>query len=161
MLHFGVDMNRIADALEFLTAQHDEIDALLAELSTSTSIPVRTRAISALAETLTLHLAIEQELLYPVAPAISDEVRTELMSEHGEIKRVLADLLWVEVEDPRFAPKLVTLKTLLEWHEVWQEAQLFETIAESLRPDELAALGSRLHAWIDGVDGADAVATAA
>lgn len=158
MLHFAVAMNRIADALEFLTAQHDAIDALIAELSTSTSVAVRSTAVSALAETLTLHLAIEQELLYPAATSISDEVRSELMSEHVEIKRVLAELQWIEVDDPSFSGKLLALRTLLEWHEVWQEAQLFESLAEALSAAELDALSTRLNAWIDQSGG---LATAA
>lgn len=153
MLHFAVAMNRIADALELLTAQHDEIDSLLAVVSTSGSPAVRSAAVSELAEKLTLHLAIEQEMLYPTADrTLSDEVRRELMSEHVEIKRVLADLVWLDLDDSRFGGKLTLLQMLLEWHELWQEEQLFETLAESMSPAELEDLGERINGWLEGAD---------
>ena len=151
MLHTVlVIMNRIADALELLTAQHDEIDSLVAEISTSSSPSVRDQTIHELAEKLSIHLAMEQELLYPaVGSTLSDEVRTELMAEHAEIKRVLADLLWLESEDTRFARKLVALTSLLAWHTTWQERELFETTAEAMSPDELADLGAQLNGYLE------------
>lgn len=153
MLHLAVAMNRIADALELLTAQHDEIDSLLAVVSTSGSPAVRGAAVSELAEKLTLHLAIEQEMLYPTADrTLSDEVRRELMSEHVEIKRVLADLVWLDLDDSRFGGKLTLLQMLLEWHELWQEEELFETLAESMSPAELEDLGVRINGWLEGAD---------
>lgn len=153
MLHFALAMNRIADALELLTAQHDEIDSLLAVVSTSGSPAVRSATVSELAEKLTVHLAIEQEMLYPTAAqTLSDEVRRELMSEHVEIKRVLADLVWLDLDDARFGLKLTLLQMLLEWHELWQEEQLFETLAESMSPAELEDLGERINGWLEGAD---------
>ena len=153
MLHFVVAMNRIADALELLTAQHDEIDSLLAVVSTSGSPVVRSAAVSELAEKLTVHLAIEQEMLYPtVAQTLSDDVRRELTSEHVEIKRVLADLVWIDLDDSRFGLKLTTLQMLLEWHELWQEEQLFESLAESMSAAELEDLGERINGWLEVAD---------
>ena len=126
-----VCMNRIADALELLTAQHDDIDALIAELVTSTNPPARNATLSQLVETLTLHLALEQELFYPaVAFALSAEVREELRAEHAEIKRILADMLWLESEDARFARKLTALQSLIAWHSTWQQDELFVTTAD-------------------------------
>ncbi|MDB4961159.1 MAG: Hemerythrin cation binding domain protein [Myxococcales bacterium] len=143
-------MNRIADALELLTTQHAEIDSLVAEISTSSSPSVRDQGIRELAEKLTLHLALEQELFYPaVAGALSDEVHTELMAEHVEIKRVLADLLWLESEDTRFARKLVALTSLLAWHTTWQERELFETTAEAMTAAQLADLSAQIHDYLD------------
>jgi hypothetical protein len=145
-----VIMNRIADALELLTAQHDEIDSLVAEISTSSSPSLRDQLINELAEKLTIHLGLEQELLYPaLAASLSDEVHAELMAEHVEIKRVLADLLWLESEDTRFARKLVALKSLLAWHTTWQERELFETTAEAMTPDQLADLGAQLNGYLE------------
>lgn len=144
-------MNRIADALELLTAQHDEIDTLIAELATSTSPADRNATINDLVDKLTVHLALEQELFYPaVASALSTEVREELRAEHSEIKRILADMLWLESEDARFARKLTALQSLIAWHTTWQERELFERTAENMTPDQLSDLGAQLNAWLDG-----------
>lgn len=152
-------MIRIADALELLTAQHDEIDALIADLATSTNPAVRNQTINDLVDKLTVHLALEQELLYPaVSSALSGEVREELRAEHAEIKRILADMLWLESEDARFARKLTALQSLIAWHTTWQERELFERTAETMTPDQLADLGARVNAWLDGAAGDLAIA---
>ncbi len=144
-------MNRIADALELLTAQHDDIDTLIAELATSTNPSGRNATLNQLVENLTLHLGLEQELFYPaVASALSADVREELRAEHAEIKRILADMLWLESEDARFARKLTALQSLIAWHTTWQQEELFVTVAETMSPDQLADLGAQMNAWIDG-----------
>jgi hypothetical protein len=146
-----VCMNRIADALELLTAQHDDIDTLIAELATSTNPSGRNATLNQLVENLTLHLGLEQELFYPaVSSALSAEVREELRAEHAEIKRILADMLWLESEDARFARKLTALQSLVAWHTIWQQEQLFVTVAETMSPEQLADLGAQMNAWIDG-----------
>jgi hypothetical protein len=140
----------ITNAIELLTQQHDEIEALLVEVSATGSASAHTGALSELADKLTLHLAVEQELLYPAAdPLISPEIRAELLAEHQEIKRILADLIWLEREDRRFARKLVGLQQLLQWHETWQEAELFERLAHGLPAPRLADLGIEVDRWFD------------
>ncbi|MBA3464901.1 MAG: hemerythrin domain-containing protein [Deltaproteobacteria bacterium] len=141
---------QLNEALSLLVTQHDEIETLLVDISAATSPAIRTQALSELADKLTLHLAIEQEILYPAAdPLISGDVRAEVAAEHQEIKRVLADLIWLEHEDQRFARKLVSLQNLLQWHEAWQEAELFERVARGLPAPRLEALGHEVSGWLD------------
>lgn len=152
-------MNRIVDALELLTSQHDEIDVLIAELATQASPTTHNLTVTKLVEQLAMHLALEQELFYPaVSTALSNEVYDELLAEHAEIKRVLADMLWIESQDSEFGNRLTSLKSLLCWHSTWQERELFETIAETMTADQLAALGGRLNAWLEGTYGELAIA---
>lgn len=140
----------LTNAIELLTQQHDEIEVLLVEVSATTTAPGRLGALSELADKLTLHLAVEQELLYPAADLlISPEVRAELLAEHQEIKRILADLVWLEREDQRFTRKLVSLQALLQWHETWQEEELFTRLARGLPAPRFADLGTEVHTWFD------------
>lgn len=141
---------QLTDVLALLTRQHDEIEALLVEVTVTGVVRMRASALSELADKLTLHLALEQELLYPATVGIvSDEVRREMMDEHQEIKRVLADLVWLEREDQRFARKLVALQVLLQWHEAWQEGELFPRIAAGLPALRHAELGLEVSSWLD------------
>ena len=143
-------MDQLAAALALLSAQHDDIGGLLQELAVSTDPARRTTVVMALADQLTLHLAAEQELLYPGAAAvISTEVLRELLTEHLEIKRVLADLLWLETDDSRFAAKLVTLRRLVEMHEAWQESELFARAPAALDGAAGVMLAEQLRAWFD------------
>jgi hypothetical protein len=156
-------MDRIADALELLTAQHDEIEQLLSVVSTSASPDTRSRARVELAEKLPIHLALEQELFYPnMSSVISPDVLRELVAEHGEIKRILADLLWSELDDLEVRNEVCSLHDLFEVHRAWQESYLFETVAEARDHDELTSLGGEMHEWVKRMNSAAApTATAA
>ncbi|HEY4181296.1 MAG TPA: hemerythrin domain-containing protein [Kofleriaceae bacterium] len=145
-------MQRISDALELLTAHHDEIEALLAEIATTKNTSRRSAAITELADAVTVHLAAESELFYPAVSAhLSREVHTELLAEHAEIKRLLADLVWLEHDDARLERKLLALRGLVDNHATWQERQLFVDVAETHSDDELSAIGEEIRGWIDGL----------
>jgi hypothetical protein len=134
-------MPRISDPLELLTQQHDDIMALLDVLATPEQL-------GEFAERLTDHLAAEQALLYPmVAGHIAKSIRDELIAEHVEIKRVLADLLWFGLDDADSQQRIGALRVLLCGHTTYQEDQLFELAAETLAPIDITVLGNRLAAW--------------
>jgi hypothetical protein len=140
-------MPRISDPLELLTQQHDELLGLLDALASSNE-PARARAFAELAEALPDHLAAEQELLYPILGAqLAASVRDELVAEHAEIKRVLADLLWFGLDDADAPRRIATMRALLDGHVAYQEQELFEAAAENLAPIDITVLGSRLSAW--------------
>ena len=146
-LHKALPMPRISDPLELLTQQHDDLLALLDALA-SPNESERTRAFADLADLLPDHLAAEQELLYPcVTGYVAQPVREELVAEHTEIKRVLAELLWFGLDDADAPRRIASLRTLLEGHAAYQDHELFENAAESLAPIDITILGNRLHAW--------------
>ncbi len=133
-------MRNISDALELLTAQHEQIEDLISAVQeTGDAI-----AFDRLSARILAHLALEQELFYPViASAIPGEVLGEVLLEHVSIRRVLAELVWLGVDDPSFGTLLEDLAGLLDGHAGWQEDQLFQTVAESVPAETLAALGSQ------------------
>jgi hypothetical protein len=134
-------MRHISDALELLTAQHEEIDELLAKVQQTGDAA----AFDMLSDRVIGHLALEQELFYPViATTITAEVMGEVLLEHVSIKRVLAELVWLGVDDAAFGDLLIDLATLLAGHAGWQEEQLFPTVAEAMPAETLAALGGQL-----------------
>jgi hypothetical protein len=133
-------MRNISDALELLTAQHEEIEDLLSTVQVTGDAD----AFDQLSGRLIAHLALEQELFYPVIRStIPPDVLCEVLLEHVAIKRVLAELVWLGVEDSAFGELLADLTSLLGGHISWQEDQLFQTVAESLPAETLASLGSQ------------------
>jgi hemerythrin HHE cation binding domain-containing protein len=148
-LHLVAPMDR-PDATAVLCAQHDAIESLIDEVAAARDATVRSRAFAALTDLVIVHLALEQELFYPaMVGVVSDEVVRELYVEHGEIKRVLADLLWLDLEDPRFDGQLAMLASLFDGHAQWQHDHLFEIAIVALGDSGLAALGSRLEDAFD------------
>jgi hypothetical protein len=134
-------MKPISDALELLTAQHEEIADLVSRLQAAAD----QRTLDLLVEKLATHLAVEQMLLYPLAAtAIRRDVLDEVHHEHVAIRQLLAELVWMGVDDPLFDDKLANLESLVWGHCGWQEDQLFQQLAEAVGADALAALGQRL-----------------
>lgn len=134
-------MTKISDALELFTAQHEAIEAALAAVHADPA------QVPALADAITDHLTAEHEVLYPaLAGRVPPAVRAELVAEHAAIKRVLADLLWLDADDDRFAATLTKLSALLADHGCWQDDGLFVQLAETVPPGELAALATQVHA---------------
>src|SRR5687768_12975877 len=104
-------MQGIADVLELLTEQHRHIEQLLERVRTG--VEGRGATVDELVDYVTAHLAVEQELFYPcIASTLSKVVQDELAAEHCEIRRVLADLLWLDVPDDRFSTTLGALELL-------------------------------------------------
>jgi hypothetical protein len=146
-------MNRISDALELLTAQHDELDVLVCDLET---LPAEHRAIALgeLADKVTTHLAAEQELFYPsivASVASSDEAMAQpieqMISEHEQITLAVLALLQPEVNPDVTKARIATLAALLDHHRTSQDDGLFVAIAERLSNDALEGLGLQLRAW--------------
>lgn len=133
-------MNQICDALELLTAQHEEIDELCERIARYRDAA----AFDELADKLPTHLALEQELFYPNIE-MAQEVRAELIAEHVAIKRILGQLVWMGVEDEDFGDLFGQLGELLLGHTAYQEDHLFTAVAESMPADRLAALCSDLQ----------------
>lgn len=144
-------MPRIADPLELLTTQHADLDRLLDRLAAAAADD-RDVVFAELADKWIVHLAAEQKLLYPAcAQQLAPETLHELLAEHREIKAIIADLLWFGLGDAELAPRLAKLRTLLAGHAMWQEDQLFATIAQTLERPVLTELGAQLQAWSEGV----------
>ena len=135
-------MNQIRDALELLTAQHEELDELCERIARCRDAA----AFDELADKLPTHLALEQELFYPVVKQhMPAEVLAELLAEHVAIKRLLSQLVWCGVEDEDFDVLFAQLGELLLGHAAYQEDHLFTTVAEAMPADRLAALGDQLQ----------------
>jgi hemerythrin len=137
------------DALAMLTSQHRQIEALLARAREGDR-----GAMDELADAVSVHLAVEQDLLYPqIGTRISHTVLAELHAEHAEIRRVLAELYWHDADgDARDRdPLLCALAHLLEGHAAWQDRELFESLAETLPDAALADLAATLQAGFDSI----------
>src|SRR6476469_392398 len=106
------------NALDLLTQQHDEVDALIErlkddELASSKKLGV----FFELADKLAAHAAMEEQLFYPAVKAKqTEDILLESTFEHLAIKRVLADLMLTELDDPRFAAQLKVLGEEVEHH---------------------------------------------
>ncbi|HEY5925036.1 MAG TPA: hemerythrin domain-containing protein [Kofleriaceae bacterium] len=137
-------MTPISDALELLTAQHEQIEDLYEQVRQIGD----EAAFVELTDKLHTHLALEQELFYPaLGPQLPRAVLDELLAEHAAIKQLLGDLQWLYPREAAFRVKLASLGELLAGHSAWQEDELFTKTAETMSQDALAALCSRFYTF--------------
>ncbi len=135
-------MKRIADALELLTAQHEELDLQLKKIDTVASAQ-RALALGLLADKLATHLAAEQQLLDLL------EV-TDYADDHDRVRNALADVLALDVEAAEMPARIEALGAVLGKHTTWQEEILFVMLAETVEPTVLEQVGALLGEWAEG-----------
>ena len=98
---------------------------------------------------LTVHMAIEEEILYPaVKPIIGDDEVTEGIVEHQSGKRIIAELEQLDGSEELFASKVHVLGEETVHHIDEEDEDLFEDAKRAHRKGrlDLKALGEELRA---------------
>jgi hemerythrin-like domain-containing protein len=136
-------------AIDLLTRQHRHVERLFDRLERG-AIPdpqERGETFARLVDALALHLALEEDHVYPRAEALRrPDAQEEALSEHQELKERLADLLQLDPADPAFDAKLLALRDTLEVHLEEEESELFPLLEAHLGEAELLELGLTLAA---------------
>lgn len=132
------------DVLDLLASQHREVDMLIEQIEGGNG-DVRA-AFLELANKLAAHATVEEQIFYPAVMATgTNDLLLEAVEEHLAIKRVLADMLALRVDDATFKAKLAVLKEEVTHHaHREEEAKLFPKVRSSMNHDERAALGNEV-----------------
>ena len=145
LFHGGVT----TDAVELLTAQHEEVDVLLERLEKGDGN--RRELFMQLANNLAAHATIEEKIFYPAVMAKdTNELLQESVEEHLAIKRVLADLITMKLDNDAFKAKLSVLAEQVSHHaHKEEEDKLFPEVKKLFSADERAALGGEMLAMFE------------
>lgn len=134
------------NALDLLEEQHAYVDKLFEQIEGGG--PRKRAAFLELADCLAAHATVEEVLFYPrvMLPA-TEHMLLEHVEEHLAIKRVLADLLTMDLSDQQFDAKLAVLKEAVSHHaHEEEERKLFPILRRQLGEDQLAGIGNELLA---------------
>ncbi len=139
---FGKDTT--TDVLDLLTAQHTELDALFEQLENGAGD--RRAMFTELANLLAAHLTVEEKVFFPAIMAKdTNDLLQEAVEEHLAIKRVLADLITLKLDDETFKAKLKVLGEQCSHHEHNEEEdELFPKVRGAFTSDERAAIGNEV-----------------
>jgi hypothetical protein len=145
--------NELLNALELLTEQHTEVEDLLGKIEDTEDLEDRMELFREMADKLAAHATIEEKIFYPaVMSKQTTDILHESVEEHLEIKRVLADMLTMKLDDDAFDAKLNVLKENVSHHAHEEEEQkLFVQLRRTLSPDELAGLGNECLALFEAL----------
>ena len=135
------------NAIDLLLSQHREVDELFSKIESAKSEDKKAELFDEIADKLAIHAAIEEHHFYPaVKAARTEDILLESLEEHLGIKRVLADLLDISVDDETFEAKVSVLKEQVEHHVEEEESELFPKVKKLFDKDELEAIGQAMSA---------------
>lgn len=125
------------DVVTFLTAQHEQIKQLFAEVLSSTG-EQRKEKFTALRRLLAVHETAEEEVVHPRARREIDEgerIVDERLNEENEAKETLSELEKLDVDDPEFETQFREFQADVLEHAENEEQHEFRQLADEL-PDE-------------------------
>ena len=135
------------NALDLLRVQHDAIEELFACVASADPDDRRVR-LHELADLLTAHTALEQDVFYPaVVSEATADLLLDAIEDHADIDRQLTDLLGLDPDSIAFRGYLTLLSDDVRRHaRDLEERELFPMVAALFDDDELADLGSEMRA---------------
>jgi hemerythrin superfamily protein len=134
------------NAIELLKSQHREVDDLFEKIEKAKSPETKERYFIQVADALAIHATIEEHHFYPAVKAKrTEDILLESLEEHLAIKRVLSDLLDVDIEDETFDAKLAVLKEEVQHHVKEEEKDLFPKVKKILEEEELESLAAAMQ----------------
>ena len=101
---------------------------------------------------LAAHFTIEETSFFPaVSVARTEDILLESLEEHLSLKRLLADLLSLDVTDVHFEPKLHVLKEQAEHHHKEEEGDLFPKVKKVLDSAAREKLGREMESILEAL----------
>jgi hemerythrin superfamily protein len=138
------------NAIDLLAQQHREVKALFTKFETASSAEEKQKLFEQIADDLAVHTAIEEKHFYPATrSARTDDLLQEAVEEHLQAKRVIADLLEMQIDDAQFDAKMTVLREEIEHHVEEEEGELFPKVKRLLSEDELDDLGTVMEDLAD------------
>ncbi|TIH07469.1 hemerythrin domain-containing protein [Pseudomonas leptonychotis] len=140
------------NAIDLLKADHKVVKNLLAQLSETTERAIKTRTdlVGKLEMELTVHTALEEEILYPAFKAAGAKEEAEMYYEAKEEHRTVDSLVLPDLKDtnpksPEFAGRAKVVKELLEHHIKEEESEMFVQAKKVLGKAKLEELGVQME----------------
>jgi hemerythrin superfamily protein len=134
------------NAIDLLTKQHRQMETALESLVKAKG-EARRALFDETADTLMAHVLVEERIFYPAVNAKrTEDILLESLEEHLSLKRLVADLIALSIDDEHFEPKLHVLEEQAKHHHEEEEEKLFPKVKKLLKADELEALGEELQA---------------
>jgi hemerythrin superfamily protein len=139
------------DAIELLTTQHAEVEALFEKLEQETDEVSRRELVGRLVDRLTMHTALEEEIFYPALGALPGgaSMAGHARDEHRKVTQLLDGLREPHLEGRLCRDRLQELRRTVE-HHVAEEEQDMMPRARSLGSAVLRDLAhwmeDRMHA---------------
>jgi hemerythrin superfamily protein len=136
------------DAIQLLTTDHLEVEQMFRQVETLTEGEARSEVVAGIVRELSIHAAIEEQVLYPAMRKALPDGETlvqEAIDEHQQVKETLAAIERADTPTER-DPLLTTLMSNVRHHVEEEETELFPKLRASITTSELQDMGGKLAA---------------
>ena len=132
-----------------LIRQHNQVKAIFKKLESgrSDAQPL----LEELANNLSAHMTIEQEIYYPAVKSLKEDLINESYEEHSLAELGLKRLLATDPEDESFKAKVTACKELIEHHVEEEEDELFPGVDRKMKDEVMKEMAKRMKARFDEV----------
>lgn len=139
------------EATTLLRKQHEQVIAKFKQFEKSDNENTRRKLFIEIADALAAHTTIEEKLFYPTAYRGEDlqDLLREAVEEHLSAKRLISDLLMMEVTDEQFGAKVKVLHDIIAHHIEEEQDDIFPKVKKSLSRGELTSLGEEMEEMFD------------
>jgi hemerythrin superfamily protein len=138
------------DPIVLLKTDHRRFEKLLkdGENTTERAVKGRGELLDALTRELTVHEAIEEQILYPALRPHADahDIVLESIEEHHVADTIIKELHEVRKDAEKWGAKFKVLKESVTHHISEEENKMFPIARGALAAEELLALGARMRA---------------
>jgi hemerythrin superfamily protein len=136
----------VNDPVAMLKRDHREVEELLTKLGDSKPGPRRRSNVDKVEQALTLHMQIEEQLIYPlVARAVGQEEAEEAEIEHGLVREGLKQMRAL-VDEPGFGAVVEMLKAGIKHHVKEEEKEIFPELKRKIDRETLREVGDQMAA---------------
>jgi hemerythrin superfamily protein len=123
------------DAISLLKSDHREVDALFAKFEKATAADRKASIVAKICDALSVHAAIEEEIMYPAARAAlkrkDDALLDEAKVEHQTIKDLVAYLRRAKPTAELYDAKVNVLGEYVKHHVKEEEREMFPKLRMS------------------------------
>jgi hemerythrin superfamily protein len=136
------------DAISLLTEDHENVKKLFKKFEKLSSAEDDTKieVANMICMELTVHAMVEEELFYPeVRMAIDDDdLLNEAEVEHDSAKELIAQIQFMEPDNPMYDAKVTVLGEYIEHHVTEEEEEMFPKVRKAKQLD-LEELGEQMQ----------------
>jgi hypothetical protein len=135
-------------AIHLLERQHREVEGLFEQYFAADSAARKEPLFARIADAVAAHSRIEETIFYPeVLDDETEDLLNESVNEHLLVKRKLAELLDLEIDDA-FDEKMEELQAAIDHHVLEEEEQLFKMLTD-VTDESFREMGARMKKQYD------------
>lgn len=136
------------DAIDLLTQDHRAVEVLFDSYDSADSPPAKREIAEKFTRELSIHAAIEEQLIYPLMRYKLDDGAKKAdhaVEEHAEVKKLLAQIEKTDTTDESFFSACQAVMSAVKHHVKEEESELFLELRQKVGRDQLEKVGALME----------------